>query len=174
MNSCSRKSPQSDQAFTKLSWSCTAALKFLFASSDLWRAAEVVSYCRIGSKVSMSYLPVCAKNAPLRAINSEIISLVKNLRLVDSMKSSAWSNNNTQSSENSTKVLMPWEFMQLVRQIHALCFQHVHTEHANWAIRLSCIELTLMYKTFTLKYSGKSCNVHCTYTQCIINSGELL
>ena len=40
----------------------------------------------------MSYLPICAWKVPLSAMNSEIISLVKNLRLVDSMKSSAYRN----------------------------------------------------------------------------------
>ena len=40
----------------------------------------------------VSYLPICAWKVPLSAMNSEIISLVKNLRLVDSMKSSAYSN----------------------------------------------------------------------------------
>ena len=90
----------------------------------------------------MSYLPVCAKNAPLRAINSEIISLVKNLRLVDSMKSSAWSNNNTQSNKSCKVVYCD---MNPARALHQRTMLFEAYSCSCSAILLNRLKLQVLY-----------------------------
>ena len=104
-----RYSPHCAQPFTRLSCSCTAALNDLLASSDLKGGEEEEEEeeeeekrgrrRRRGSEgllnMSFSYpkldshFPICAKKLPLSAMNSAIISLVKYLRLVVSITSTA-------------------------------------------------------------------------------------